>query len=147
MLNLCYRHWWVLLIVTLSMGYLFKTPPYPFARFPMYNEFPNEAFIYWISDEQGSPIALESYYEFHPHRLSKKVVSGQLKIRESNSNISDEQRKMMSGEIVLEQFVSSLKGPAPFLSVALYEEKVFFNEGRVTTQKTKLAEMRGANED
>ena len=142
MLNQCYRHWWVLLIVTIGIGYGFKSP-YPFASFPMYNEFPNEAFIYWISDEKGSPIALESYYEFHPHRLSKKILSERLKLEETNIILSHKHKRLISGKIVLERFIKSLKRPSYFSSAALYEEKVFFNEGRVISQKIKLAEMKG----
>lgn len=112
---------------------------HPFSKYPMYNSFPNYAYTFYVSDEQGKLVPLQGHFQMQANELSHlyTTICETKNIKHGNGMESDEELGII-GKEMLERIISSKKGTLKNDSLSIHREYYYFENGNIIKDDREL---------
>ena len=138
------------LMVAMVVGLYLIGDEYPFSNYPMYSNFDEEALVFFLSDENGTPLKMREVFDKSASD-AKKIYKNHLQRLAKDANIADDQEPPLTmmqeaGRKVLDQFLTEHKRPdfaeqmAAHPALQAHLRRVWLENGEFHDQFTLLAE-------
>jgi hypothetical protein len=138
------------LMVAMVVGLYLIGDEYPFSNYPMYSNFDEEALIFFISDENGTPLEMREVFDKSASD-AKKIYKNHLQRLAKDADIADDQEPPLTmmqeaGRKVLDQFLTEHKRPdfteqmAAHSALQAHLRRVWLEDGKFHDEFTLLAE-------
>jgi hypothetical protein len=115
---------------------------HPFTTVPMYNKFPNYAYAYYVSDENGKMLPVGSYFNYNAGNLSHNYVA----ICESKKiihgyEVETQDQLSQVGKEMLEQLIAYRRDSIPAKILQMHRVNYFLEKDSIKTKDVVMYGM------
>ena len=115
---------------------------HPFTLVPMYNQFPNWSYAYYLTNEKQEMIPIKKHFNYHGGSLSHLFCSiAQEKNIAYGNRIESDSELAVIGTRMLMQLQPLVKKEISGRELHIHRKTFFIQQGRISSQDQVLATM------